>query len=73
MPHEENRIRFGKSLVAKADIPKGTKMSGNWLETKKPAGFGIAPSEYEQLADFNSAVDIKQGEFITWEKLESCE
>lgn len=73
IPHEDNRTRFGKSLVAKTDLPMGTKLSSDCLETKKPAGYGISPTQYEDLDNFTSAVNIKQGEFITWEKLTPCE
>lgn len=68
--HAENRQRFGKSLVFKNALSVGHVLTVDDLETRKPAGFGIHPSDYEFLVGQRLAVDVEQGDFVTKTVLE---
>lgn len=47
--YTELRQMFGKSLSVNADLPAGHTLSINDLESKKPAGMGIAASDYQSV------------------------
>jgi N-acetylneuraminate synthase/N,N'-diacetyllegionaminate synthase len=57
-----------KSIVAKVDIPKGTKITNNMLVIKRP-GIGIKPKYLEKIIGRIVKKDIKQDELITWEMI----
>ena len=44
----ENREKLRKSLVARLDISKGTKVTKEFLTSKRP-GTGIPPSEIDKI------------------------
>lgn len=58
-----------KSIFAKVDIKKGTKITENMLDFKRP-GDGISPLEYEEVIKRKAKKDIGQGIMISWNQLE---
>ncbi|OYU83663.1 MAG: N-acetylneuraminate synthase [Flavobacterium sp. BFFFF2] len=50
-PFTELKRIFGKSLAINKDVPAGHVLTFDDLETKKPAGYGIPASEYEQVIE----------------------
>jgi N,N'-diacetyllegionaminate synthase len=56
---------FGKSLACNKHLVKGQQVTLNDLETKKPAGYGIAPSHYREVLGKSLVKDIAQWEFLT--------
>ncbi|MHA4737756.1 N-acetylneuraminate synthase family protein [Dyadobacter sp. MSC1_007] len=56
---------FGKSLACNKHLEKGQPLTINDLETKKPAGYGIAPSHYREVLGKTLVKDIAQWEFLT--------
>ncbi|MCF0071407.1 N-acetylneuraminate synthase family protein [Dyadobacter sp. CY261] len=56
---------FGKSLAVSRDLRKGERIQCGDLETKKPAGFGVAAARYQEVLGKTLARDIAQWEFLT--------
>jgi N-acetylneuraminate synthase len=56
---------FGKSLACNKHLEKGQLLTINDLESKKPAGNGIAPSHYREVLGKTLVKDIAQWEFLT--------
>ncbi|SEJ43821.1 N-acetylneuraminate synthase [Dyadobacter sp. SG02] len=56
---------FGKSLAVNRDLRKGEQIQCTDLETKKPAGFGLAPTRYQEVLGKTLTRDIAQWEFLT--------
>ena len=54
-----------KSIVAKVDIPKGTKITKNVLIVKRP-GTGIEPRDINMVLGKRAKKDIKCGELISF-------
>jgi len=55
----ENRKKLRKSLVAKLDISKGTKITHKLITSKRP-GTGILASEVEEILGSTAVKDIKK-------------
>jgi N,N'-diacetyllegionaminate synthase len=55
---------FGKSLSVNKDLAAGHTITFNDLEAKKPAGFGIAPSEYKNLIGKKVVGPLRQWDFL---------
>jgi sialic acid synthase SpsE len=55
-----------RSIVAKTDIPQGTKIAEDMLDFKRP-GTGIAPKFLELVVGRVTKRDIKYDEIIKWE------
>ena len=67
---EEIVRRFARrSIVAKADIPKGTVITSSMLDIKRP-GIGIEPKYYNVIVGQKVKRDIKKDELLTWEAVE---
>lgn len=70
--HSENeelenlKAIFGKSLAINKEMKKGYKITTSDLETKKPAGLGICPTEYTNLIGKEINRDLKEGQFINY-------
>jgi N-acetylneuraminate synthase len=60
---------FGKSLCVNKDLPAGHTITFNDLDAKKPAGFGIAPSEYPHIVGKKLRTQLKQWEFLHLEDI----
>jgi len=57
-----------KSIVAKVDIPKGTKITKDMLDIKRP-GTGIEPKYLKKIIGRVAKKDIFKDEVIYWEKI----
>jgi N-acetylneuraminate synthase len=60
---------FEKSLAVNKDLKAGQVLTFSDLETKKPKGFGILASEYEQVIGKKINKDLKQWDFLNYENL----
>ena len=56
---------FEKSLAVNKDLTRGSKLSIEDLETKKPAGKGIDAKEYKSILGKKINADLKKWDFIT--------
>jgi len=56
---------FGKSLAVNRPLRKGEQIQCSYLETKKPAGFGIAAARYQEVVGKTLSKDIAQWDFLT--------
>jgi N,N'-diacetyllegionaminate synthase len=65
---EENKKVGRRSIVAKVDIPRGTIISADMLDIKRP-GIGLAPKYLEEITGKAARVSIKKDEIITMGKL----
>jgi N-acetylneuraminate synthase/N,N'-diacetyllegionaminate synthase len=63
---EEMYIKVRRSIHAKVDIPKGTKITKDMLIIKRP-GYGIKPKFIEVVVGREAKRDIKEDEWITWD------
>jgi len=68
---EEIKIRViaRKSLVSIANIPKGTIISKDMIDIKRP-GDGIAPKHYDEVIGKKAAMDIVEDTVLSWEMIE---
>ncbi|MFB0566151.1 MAG: N-acetylneuraminate synthase [Candidatus Aminicenantaceae bacterium] len=67
---DEERIKkiVRRSIVAKVEIPKGTVITENMLDFKRP-GVGIEPKYLNEVIGKKAKKDIKPDELMTFEKL----
>ncbi len=66
-PEEAENYRLGRrSIHARVDIPKGTRITREMLATKRP-GLGIHPRFMEIIVGRRAVRDIEADEWITWE------
>lgn len=56
---------FEKSLAVNKDLPKGHILTFADLEAKKPKGYGIDASDYDQLIGKPLLIPLKQWDFLT--------
>jgi N,N'-diacetyllegionaminate synthase len=54
-----------KSVGARTDIPKNTKIKSSMLQLFRP-GIGIPPTEMKNLINLTSKMGIKKGQLISW-------
>ena len=68
---EENEIKkvARRSIIAKVNIPKGTTVTEEMLEFKRP-GTGIEPKHKDEIIGAIAKVDIKRDDGITWNRIE---
>ncbi|MFX0096374.1 MAG: N-acetylneuraminate synthase family protein [Candidatus Hodarchaeota archaeon] len=57
-----------RSIHAKCDIPKGTRITRDMLIIKRP-GYGIKPKFINIMIGKNAKRDIEEDEWITWEMI----
>jgi N-acetylneuraminate synthase/N,N'-diacetyllegionaminate synthase len=62
---EEMYIKARRSIHAKVDIPKGTRITRDMLVIKRP-GYGIKPKFIAIVIGRDAKKDIKEDEWITW-------
>lgn len=55
---------FEKSLAINKDLPKGHRITFEDLETKKPKGYGIEASKYQDVIGKELKKDMKQWDFL---------
>lgn len=65
----ELRRMFGKSLSAASDLNEGDELNRFNVETKKPAGLGMCPAEYERVLGKKLTRAKMKGDFIREEDL----
>ena len=65
---EEMYIKARRSIHAKVDILKGTKITRDMLIIKRP-GYGIKPKFIDIVVGRDVKKDIKEDEWITWEMI----
>ena len=63
----EEMSRLGRrSIIARVDIPRGTKLTGDMLIVKRP-GYGIQPKFLDTVIGREVKRDIERDDIITWE------
>lgn len=62
---EEMYVKARRSIHAKVDIPKRTKITRDMLIIKRP-GYGIKPKFIDIVVGREAKRDIKEDEWITW-------
>ena len=67
------KVMFGKSLCINKDLPAGHVFTFEDLEAKKPAGYGIAPSEYKNIIGKKLNRPMHQWEFLNNPDIENHE
>ncbi|WP_196892700.1 N-acetylneuraminate synthase family protein [Aureivirga marina] len=60
---------FEKSLAINKNLPAGHVISFEDLETKKPKGFGIEASKYEEIIGKEIKNDMQKWDFLNYEDL----
>ena len=66
---EETKKIVRRSIIAKANIPKGTIIAGDMLDVKRP-GIGIEPKYLNLVIGRKAKEDIKKDYIMTWNKIE---
>ena len=62
---DEMYVKARRSVHAKVDIPKGTKIVRDMLVVKRP-GYGIKPKFIDMVVGREAKNDINEDEWITW-------
>ena len=62
---------FEKSLAVNKDLPKNHILTFNDLESKKPKGYGIDASQFQEVIGKRLNKDLKQWDFLNEEDLSS--
>jgi N,N'-diacetyllegionaminate synthase len=60
-----NKVLFGKSLAARIDIPQGTEIAVEYLESKKPGNCGVSARDYNSVIGKKVIKNIPKGAFLT--------
>lgn len=68
LPEEEGVALQRPSLIAKTNIPKGTRLTEDMLIIKRP-GYGIKPKFLDIVIGREAKRDIEKGEPITWDMI----
>lgn len=68
LPEEEIVAKHGRSILAKMDISKGTKLTEDMIIIKRPA-YGIKPKFLDIIIGRETKKDIQKGEGITWDSI----
>ena len=70
LPQEQlqNRKAIRRSAYAATDIAPGTKLTEQLIEYRRP-GYGIAPTDHDQLMAATTNQPIGKGEAIRWNQL----
>ncbi len=67
IPKEKEKQKLSRrSIIARADIPKGTRLEKDALIIKRP-GYGIPPKFLGVVIGRKALRDIKKDEIVTWE------
>jgi N-acetylneuraminate synthase len=64
----DNRPLIRKSLVAARALPRGTRLSREMIEIKRPMG-GIEPADLDKVIGLTLARDIEEDQLIAWKDL----
>jgi len=69
IPGEEEMARLGRrSIIAKTDIPAGTKITEDMIIIKRP-GYGISPKFINIVIGREAKEDIEADDIINWEMI----
>lgn len=68
MHPEEKRLARRNSIIAKVDIPAGSKITKDMVVIKRPA-YGIKPKYLDIIIGSEAKRDIEKDEAITWEMI----
>lgn len=60
---------FEKSLSVNRDLAKGSIITVDMLETKKPSGFGISADRYQEIIGKKIKTDMAKWDFLNWEDI----
>ena len=63
---DEMYVKARRSIHAKINIPKGTKITRDMLIIKRP-GYGIKPRFIDMVVGREAKKDIREDEWISWE------
>jgi len=63
---EEMYVKARRSIHAKINIPKGTKITRDMLIIKRP-GYGIKPKFIDMVVGREAKKDIREDEWISWD------
>jgi N-acetylneuraminate synthase/N,N'-diacetyllegionaminate synthase len=67
IPDEEEMARLGRrSIIARVDITKGTRLTEDMIIIKRP-GYGIKPKFLDIVIGREAKTDIEKDDIITWE------
>jgi len=70
---EKEAVKYARrSIVSQINIPKGTKITTEMLDVKRP-GTGIQPKYFDEILGKVASRDIKKDIPISWEDLEKYE
>ena len=70
LKYASNKILFGKSLALNKDLNNGHIIKIEDLESKKPAGKGIAASDFQSVIGKKLHVSLNKWEFLTMNDIE---
>lgn len=62
----ESYVKGRRGLIAKVDIPKGTKITDEMIIIKRP-GYGIKPNQLDILIGMEAKTDIGVDTILTWD------
>lgn len=68
--NREIKGTFGKSLCVNKDLKKGHSIQKKDLDTKKPSGYGVSASNYQEIIGKSLVNDKKAWEFLKSNELE---
>ncbi len=70
-PYEQLKSIFEKSLAVNKSLRKGDIITVDYLESKKPKGYGIPANQFKEVLGKKLTRDLTKWDFINWEDLES--
>jgi sialic acid synthase SpsE len=62
------RVGARRSVVARVDIPRGTQITPELLDVKRPGG-GVPPAFLDEINGWRAAVDIQEDTTLEWQML----
>ena len=67
---ESNALKYARrSIVSKCNIPKGTEITENMIDVKRP-GTGILPKYFTKIIGSKSLNDIPEDSTIQWDDID---
>ena len=69
-PLARSKTLFGKSLALRQDLPKGSILRIEHLETKKPSGLGVDASEYQSVLGKRLKKSLTRNSFLKIDDIE---
>ena len=67
---ETEAVKFARrSIVSKFDIPKGTKITENMIDVKRP-GTGISPKYFFKIIGSKTLKNIQEDSTIQWDDID---